>query len=134
MVGTNGAGKTHAATAIMCACLDLGYWCRWHSARFLPTELLSEDPKGDRQVWHNATQCDLLVIDDLGAQRANDVSQDRLAEVIDYRFMHNRPTVVTTNIDGKDLLDREPRIASRLLSGLVFKFVGRDARRHGGVA
>lgn len=131
--GVNGAGKSHAATAVLIGCLERDYSCRWYSARFLANDLVGESfgqPPSTKH-WDAATRCELLVLDDLGTERSNEPARERIAELIDRRYLDKLPTIVTTNIDGRDLFEREPRIASRLLSGLLFKFTGRDARRHG---
>lgn len=133
LVGVNGAGKTHAATAVLIDCLERDYSCRWYSARFLANDLVGEsfNQPPVTKTWNAATRCELLLLDDLGTERSSEPARERIAELLDRRYLDKLPTIVTTNIDGKDLFDREPRIASRLVSGLVFKFVGRDARRHG---
>ena len=53
----------------------------------------------------------LLVLDDLGAHQASPWAQEKLYQLINYRHLAQRPTVVTTDVELSKL---EPRIASRL--------------------
>jgi DNA replication protein DnaC len=54
---------------------------------------------------------DLLVMDDFGTQNATAWAQEKLFQVINYRYINKLPTVITTNL----ILDEiESRIRSRL--------------------
>jgi DNA replication protein DnaC len=54
---------------------------------------------------------DLLVMDDFGTQNATSWAQEKLFQIINYRYINKLPTVITTNL----ILDEiESRIRSRL--------------------
>lgn len=53
----------------------------------------------------------VLIIDDLGLEKATDWAAEKLDLIIDHRWLNNMALVVTTNALGKDL---SPRIADRL--------------------
>jgi DNA replication protein DnaC len=54
---------------------------------------------------------DLLILDDLGTQNATPWAEEKLFQIIDYRYLRRLPTVVTTNLDLRDL---DERVRSRL--------------------
>jgi DNA replication protein DnaC len=53
----------------------------------------------------------LLVLDDFGTQNATEWAQEKLFQIINYRYINRLPLVVTTNLAMDQL---EPRIRSRL--------------------
>jgi DNA replication protein DnaC len=48
----------------------------------------------------------LLVLDDMGAERATPWVQEQLYDVINTRLLHNRPTIITTNLNLVELEDQ----------------------------
>lgn len=63
-------------------------------------------------------KADLLIIDDLGAERGTDYALEKVYEVIDNRYRSGKPIVLTTNLDVKDMKDctdiRYSRIYDRI--------------------
>lgn len=122
MFGTQGTGKSHLAAAKFVqwsACGEWGWfgpprprW--WKVASYL--EQLKQEMQEDRGRSHIlAKRCDLLVLDDLGAERATDWSHAELTELISHRWNNLLPTVITTNLDAQGLAQWDAPIASRLL-------------------
>ncbi len=72
--------------------------------------------------------CRFLAFDDLGAERLTDWTLDRVSLIMRHRYNHMLPTVVTTNLSPSELNNTDPRLASRLCSGLIHKCTGRDRR------
>lgn len=56
-------------------------------------------------------QCQLLVLDDLGAEHAKEWAGEKIDRIVDWRYLREMQTVVTTNAKSEDLA---PRVASRL--------------------
>jgi len=119
LCGDYGSGKTSLALAIAIENMSLGRYV-FASTTAAMLELLREGYSSNN--YHNWTNqiinMDLIVIDDLGAQRHTDWASEVLFEIINYRYTKGWPMVVTTN---EDLLSEqcaiEPRIRSRLLDG-----------------
>lgn len=92
----------------------------------------SEDKKkhGD-WLFHRAKVDDLIVLDDIGAEKASDWTFDRLYAVIDARYRMERATIFTTNCSEKQLADNGyGRIVSRIFEmGETIKAEGPDYRR-----
>jgi DNA replication protein DnaC len=57
-------------------------------------------------------QAELLILDDLGSENPSQWAGEKLFQLLNYRYSHRLPTVITTNVD----LDRlDGRIRSRML-------------------
>ncbi len=72
----------------------------------------------------------LLLLDDLGAERASDWTAEVLYRVIDARYARHLPTIVTTNATGEQVRSNlGERVASRLNGlGMVVTLDGPDRR------
>lgn len=129
LFGPVGTGKTHAAIAAARIRHDAG-----DEVQFWPiVELLDGlRPGGDLEIWDRAVyDADLLVLDDLGASRATDWTDERLYALVNRRWLDERATIVTTNIDPGRLPEAlGERMASRLLGGaaIAYGLNGRDRR------
>lgn len=98
LAGSVGAGKTHLAAALLIRAIQCGKRGIYKSVPSLMNRLRSFGPKGDYQdVLDAAIGCDVLVLDDLGAERCTDWVGEQLYMLIDERYAANRHTVVTTN-------------------------------------
>ena len=77
------------------------------------------------------TDCDLLILDDLGTEVTNQFTNSCLYQVLNTRINLHRPTVISTNLTGKEIKARyTDRIASRILGDFKpMLFVGVDVRR-----
>jgi DNA replication protein DnaC len=73
---------------------------------------------------------DLLVLDDLGTERDNDFALEKLYQIVNSRYLHERQTLITTNCTPKELAERiGMRILSRIGEMCVpLTFTGPDRR------
>jgi DNA replication protein DnaC len=69
----------------------------------------------------------MLVMDDLGAHSTSPWAQEKLYQIINYRYNAQLPMVVTTNLSLDELERTEPRIASRLADTRFSVVLGIDA-------
>lgn len=132
MLGKTGLGKTHLSLAIAKSVIDGGYGVVYAPAQKLVSSLEKEHftlGAGDT-LLRKYTECDLLIIDDLGAEFQSSFSNAALGNLINERLYENRPTVISTNLTGKELADRyTERTASRILGEYrKLFFVGEDIR------
>ena len=76
------------------------------------------------------TDCDLLIIDDLGAEFPSQFTTSAIGNLINERLYENRPTIISTNLSVKELTERySERTASRILGEYKrLLFVGEDIR------
>jgi len=77
------------------------------------------------------TRCDLLMIDDLGAEMTTQFVISTLYTLVNDRLLDHRAMVVSTNLRPEDLDPRYgPQLCSRLLGSFQYvPFVGRDIRQ-----
>jgi DNA replication protein DnaC len=83
---------------------------------------------GDEALARKLRLARLAVIDDWGAERRTDWTADVVLRIVVERYTAQRPTIFTTNQSPDEIFRSEPRLASRLLSGLVIQCEGPDRR------
>jgi DNA replication protein DnaC len=132
LLGPVGTGKTHAAVAAVRALHDRG-----DEVVFLPVvELLDQlRPGGPEHALSEYAHADVLVLDDLGAERPTEWTGERLYALINRRWLEERPTVATTNLDPDPLRTAlGERVFSRLVGNdaVVLRLAGKDRRRRHG--
>lgn len=73
---------------------------------------------------------DLLIIDDLGTEYQNGVTDSHFFELINDRIVENKATIISTNLDLEEIRDRyDNRIFSRLLGNYnIINVFGDDLR------
>jgi DNA replication protein DnaC len=128
LAGVNGTGKTHLAISI-----------GWHfilerqksviyfqSERLFKTVRDSFNKQNSQDVIKQCEEVNLLIIDDLAAEKKSPWVDSTLDALVDFRYINGLPTVFTTNAAPQDL-DR--RIASRLAEGNFLILNGEDYRK-----
>ncbi len=131
MFGAVGVGKTHAALAAARHrwCVDGDDVTFWPIVEMLDALRPSADA-GD-QTFRQMLDVDLLVLDDLGSEKATDWTAERLFAVVNRRWMEKRPIIATSNLDPAGLRAAVgTRTFSRLMGdGAVIVGVGGEDRR-----
>ena len=74
--------------------------------------------------------CDLLVIDDLGAEYKTKPLESDLFNIINMRLLNKKPVIISTNMNANELPEfYTQRIVSRIYGHYdMFEFVGEDIR------
>jgi DNA replication protein DnaC len=62
----------------------------------------------------------MLVLDDLGGEAAKPWAQEKLFQILDYRYVGRMPTVITSS---KDMNELNPRLVSRLIDQRVCRII-----------
>jgi DNA replication protein DnaC len=112
--GGYGSGKTHLAAGIANFAVGMGVPTLFLTVPDLLDMLRfsydSEDTTFERR-FDEIRNAPLLVLDDFGTQNATGWAQEKLFQIINFRYINKLPLVVTTNL-GLDEIDA--RIRSRL--------------------
>jgi len=112
--GGYGCGKTHLAAAIANFTVSLGMPTLFITVPDLLDSLrfAYDNPESTfEQRFEEIRSAPLLIMDDFGTQNATSWAQEKLFQIINYRYINHLPLVVTTNL----LLEQiEGRIRSRL--------------------
>ena len=130
--GGPGLGKTFLSACIARTVADSGFSVVYDTAGKLFSDFEAVKFSGDRSILtEKYTQCDLLIIDDLGTELTTQFTQSVLYQVINTRLMEDKPVIVSTNLNDEGLRQRySPAIVSRLLGAYqTCHFIGSDIRR-----
>ena len=134
LCGGTGLGKTHLSLAIAYEVLKMGFGVVYTTSQNLLDKLqlqqFSRNVTEDTDYRQLALECDLLIIDDLGAEFSTAFTVAALYNMINSRIIEHRPTIISTNFDETTLRERYgDRILSRLLcSYRPLQFYGEDIR------
>ena len=135
--GGTGLGKTFLSGCIAREVARRGYSVVYDTAislfaafkdpRFARDAGLERQARDDTRRYLN---CDLLILDDLGSEFNNALSQSALYEVVNGRLQTGRHTIISTNLSAAEIGERYgPQLASRI-GGLYWEitFYGDDLR------
>ena len=127
-VGETGVGKTHLAVAVLNALIQRGFEGVFFDYQSLLDRIRSSYDKtsgtADKEAYRTALDCEILLLDDLGAHRVTDWVEDTVTAIITHRCNHRKPVIVSTNLpppgqtsnSSKDSL--QDRIGARAWSRL----------------
>jgi DNA replication protein DnaC len=111
--GPHGVGKTHLAIGILKDAIRTkgarGYFFETRDLlRLVRDTYNAKVEERELDVLKPVLEADLLILDDLGAEKTSEWVQETLGLVINTRYNAQRPTVVTTNLSD-NLDDDDPR-------------------------
>ena len=90
-----------------------------------------QNPKAYDEVFDQVRNVPLLILDDLGSQTGTPWAEEKLFQLLNYRYNACLPTVITTSLTVKDMDGRlasrltDPQVSSILLMGR-FDFWGKE--------
>jgi DNA replication protein DnaC len=134
--GSTGLGKTHLSTSIAKVVIERGYDVVYDTAQNIFTDFESErfshnyNNGGSEKLTARYLDCDLLIIDDLGAEMSNQFTVSCLYNIINTRINFDRSAIINTNLTWDELRRRySDRITSRLFGEFKpYEFIGSDIR------
>ena len=114
LIGDYGCGKTHLAAAIANQAVELGVPTLFITVPDLLDWLRFSYGNAEtsyEERFEEIREAGLLVLDDFGTQNATAWAQEKLFQILNFRYINRRPTVITTN---QTLDEIEPRLRSRI--------------------
>ena len=135
MFGGTGLGKTHLSSAVAGKIIERGYDVCYVGAQGMISDF-EYNRFGNGSVAYSDgdlekyTECDLLIIDDLGTEVANQFTTSCLYNVIYTRLNKKKQTIISTNLSQDEFRKRYwDRITSRVFGEyVILPFVGTDIR------
>jgi DNA replication protein DnaC len=122
--GSYGTGKTHLAAAIGNYRLSKGDMVLFITTPDLLDHLrASYSPKSEAtydETFDRVRDAQILILDDLGAENPSEWANEKLFQLLNYRYVNHLPTIVTTNVSMEAL---DPRVRSRLADENVMRAV-----------
>ena len=116
LLGRYGTGKTHLAAAIANQAVKMGVETLFLTVPdlldWLRFAFSAQAESGFESRFEAIRNVPLLIMDDFGTHNATAWAQEKLFQILDYRYVAKLPTVITSNLN---LNDFEGRINSRLL-------------------
>ena len=112
--GGYGCGKTHLAAAIANFAVGMGVPTLFLTVPDLLDMLRFSYDSNDTTFesrFNEIRNASLLILDDFGTQNATGWAQEKLFQVVNYRYINKLPLVITTNLSLDDI---EARFRSRL--------------------
>ncbi|MBN1189711.1 MAG: ATP-binding protein [Dehalococcoidales bacterium] len=115
LVGPSGSGKTFLAAAIANERIRLGQPAFFQTVPDLLDHLRSAfAPDSDipyDELFETVSNTPLLILDDLGVQASTAWAKEKLDQLLNHRYLHELPTVITTSIPVEEM---EERIRTRV--------------------
>ena len=115
LLGPTGCGKTHLAAAVANRLIARGKPAYFVVVPDLLDHLRSAYGPDSKvpydELFETIRTAPLLIMDDLGAHSSTPWAEEKLYQLVNHRYNHRLPTVITTNLTLDDL---DERLASRL--------------------
>lgn len=134
LMGQTGVGKTFLSNCMAKALMDKGVSVLYFTASEL-FEILRENTFERTEESHDnaklISECELLIIDDLGAGMNNSFISAQLFQCINNRLIGGKSTVISTNLSLSELRDEySERLTSRIISNYkILMLYGEDLRQ-----
>lgn len=130
--GPTGVGKTHVSLAIARLAAERGYQVVYGPVQKLLRQLEREHfGKEEGNSEELLSRCDLLILDDLGAEFTGPFYNACLYDILNARLLQQLPTVISTNLSPTQIRERYgDAITSRIMGGFQpLVFCGQDIRQ-----
>lgn len=132
ITGGVGTGKTHLASAIANRLCERGIKVLFATYEQHLQHIKDEfDNESQKTYLERMKTISVLVLDDIGREKRTDWSLATLYSVINYRYEHMLPTIITTNLSDNDFFNWVGGdVASRLYETMfAIRTIGEDYRK-----
>jgi DNA replication protein DnaC len=135
ILGPTGTGKTFQAYGAVRALSLSGLMCSWQfsTAADIYARLRPRPRVDSEEEFRSIANTRLLVIDDLGAAKSTEWTEEVDYRLINHRYERELPTLITSNVKPADLKPiLGDRVTSRLVEMTTRVVLKGDDRRRGG--
>lgn len=117
LTGRPGTGKTHLGVAIMMQLLNQNIGCKYSEYISLIMDLKQccMDAINYNKEMDKYKNCTVLFIDDLLKGQTSKADRKYIYEIINYRYMTEKPIIVSTEKSLDELMNYDAAIASRII-------------------
>lgn len=132
--GATGLGKTHLSLAIANEVIKKGMSVIYVSAPEILSKLerehFSYQYEAKEDTFNSLLKCDLLIVDDLGTEFVSQFSVSCIYNLINSRFLADKPVIINTNLKMQELVTTySQRFFSRLKGSCdILELIGEDIR------
>lgn len=107
--GPYGVGKTHLACSIANELIKMQKSVVFGSTiklfGIIKKSYNNEIQENESKIISEFINCDVLIIDDLGKEKPSEWVLEKLYYIINERYEHNKPIIITTNFTENQLID-----------------------------
>jgi DNA replication protein DnaC len=134
-IGSSGSGKTHLAAAIANSRLTENLPVLYKTVPDLLDDLRAAfNPQNEtpyNQTFEQVRNTPLLILDDLGIQSSTAWAKEKLDQLLNHRYNHRLPTVITSSTRLNELDERLRNRMSDTQLAQVFTLEEKQAAKHG---
>lgn len=110
LAGGPGTGKTHLATAIGLHVINefqavVVFDPVSHALRRIKETYRPNAERTESQILAGYAECDLLILDEIGAQIGSEHEKQLMFEILNSRYQDMRPTILISNLNAQELED-----------------------------
>ncbi len=134
MLGKTGTGKTHLSLSVAKEVIKNGNTCVYGSVinflRGIEKEHFGR-AAADEDTFERLIACDLLILDDLGAENNSPFYESTTYNIINTRINLQKPVIISSNLSPSELGNKyNERIISRIFGVYkILRFYGNDIRQ-----
>lgn len=133
LLGAVGTGKTYQGFAAIRALAVSGAYSRWSAVTCadLYGRLRPRQGVDSEREFRAVADARVLLLDDLGAAKSSEWTEEVIYRLVNHRYQHRLPTLITSNLNKRDLAQAlGERVASRLAEMTTsVTLTGTDRRR-----
>lgn len=117
LTGNPGTGKTHLGIAIMMQLVNQNVGCRYaeYISLIMRLKQCCMDPINYNKEINEYKNCTVLFLDDLLKGQTSEADRKYIYEIINYRYMTEKPIIVSTEKSLDELMDYDAAITSRII-------------------
>ena len=128
-LGKPGSGKTHLTVAIANSLMDQRVPVLYMQYREAITQIKQSitDEGNYQATLRRYKQAPVLMVDDLFKGKTTESDLNIMFEIINYRYLNNRPIIISSEYMINDLLDFDEALGSRIIEmakGRIVEFKG----------